>query len=140
MNEKEKMLNELLYDANYNKDLIEERKKCKVLCAKYNNSSYDDTDSRIAILKKILGKTKENFIIEPSFWCDYGYNIELGENFYSNHNLVILDPANFAGNAAAFNCFFLFYVYAVNRAFLCPFTIWFMKLICFRIKCNSFRK
>ena len=35
----------------------------------------------------------ENFIIEPSFWCDYGYNIELGENFYSNHNLVILDPA-----------------------------------------------
>ena len=27
------------------------------------------------------------------FWCDYGYNIELGENFYSNHNLVILDAA-----------------------------------------------
>ena len=45
------------------------------------------------ILKKIIGKTGENFIIEPSFWCDYGYNIEIGENFYSNHNLVILDPA-----------------------------------------------
>ena len=23
--------------------------------------------------------------------CDYGYNIEIGENFYSNHNLIILD-------------------------------------------------
>ena len=29
--------------------------------------------------------------ITAPFWCDYGYNIELGENFYSNHNLVILD-------------------------------------------------
>ena len=32
-------------------------------------------------------------MIEPNFYCDYGYNIEIGENFYSNHNLVILDPA-----------------------------------------------
>ena len=23
--------------------------------------------------------------------CDYGYNIEIGDNFYSNHNLIILD-------------------------------------------------
>lgn len=35
----------------------------------------------------------ENVHIEPDFFCDYGYNIELGENFYSNHNLVILDVA-----------------------------------------------
>ena len=27
------------------------------------------------------------------FWCDYGYNIRLGEHFYANHNLVILDCA-----------------------------------------------
>lgn len=27
------------------------------------------------------------------FWCDYGYNIEIGENFYTNHNCVILDVA-----------------------------------------------
>ena len=32
-----------------------------------------------------------NCCITAPFWCDYGYNIELGENFYSNHNLVILD-------------------------------------------------
>lgn len=29
--------------------------------------------------------------IEPIFFCDYGYNIEIGDNFYSNHNLTILD-------------------------------------------------
>lgn len=34
---------------------------------------------------------KENYWIEQPFWCDYGYNIEIGENFYSNHNLTILD-------------------------------------------------
>ncbi len=38
-----------------------------------------------------MGKTKEKFLIEQPFHCDYGYNIEIGENFYSNHNLIILD-------------------------------------------------
>ena len=41
--------------------------------------------------KQILGKTGENVNIEPMFWCDYGWNIEVGENFYANHGLVILD-------------------------------------------------
>ena len=93
MNEKEKMLQGLLYDANYDKALIEERIKCKALCFEYNNLAPDMTDKKREVLKKLLGKTKENFLIEPSFWCDYGYNIEIGENFFSNHNLVILDPA-----------------------------------------------
>lgn len=93
MDEKEKMLKGLLYDANYDETLINERIKCKTLCAEFNNSAYERAEARRDILKRILGKTKENFIIEPYFWCDYGYNIELGENFYSNHNLVILDCA-----------------------------------------------
>ena len=42
-------------------------------------------------MKKILGATKENFLIEQPFMCDYGYNIEIGENFYANHNMIILD-------------------------------------------------
>ena len=73
MNEKEKMLNGLLYDANYDEILIKERIKCKSLCHKYNNLLYENITERKAILKQILGKTKENFIIEPYFWCDYGY-------------------------------------------------------------------
>ena len=53
-----------------------------------------------------LGKV---FTIEPSFWCDYGYNIHLGENFYANHNLVVLDgaPVRFGDNVfIAPNCGF----------------------------------
>lgn len=56
-----------------------------------------------------MGSTKENFLIEQPFMCDYGYNIAIGENFYSNHNLVILDCANvtFGDNVfVAPNCAF----------------------------------
>mgnify|MGYP004724520571 CR=1 FL=1 len=93
MTEKEKMQQGLLYNANYDTDLILERNKCKIICFKFNNTPYEDIKIRQKILKKLLGKTKNNFTIEPLFWCDYGYNIEIGENFYSNHNLVILDDA-----------------------------------------------
>ncbi len=93
MNEKEKMLNGLLYDASKDKMLYDERIRCKTLCHEYNNLSPANTNERKILLKKILGKLGENYWIEPNFYCDYGYNIEIGDNFYSNHNLVILDPA-----------------------------------------------
>lgn len=91
MNEKEKMLSGLLYDANYDKALIDERIKCKSLCYEYNNLSPDKTEKRKELIRQILGSTK-NFLIEQPFQCDYGYNISIGENFYANHNLIILDP------------------------------------------------
>jgi acetyltransferase-like isoleucine patch superfamily enzyme len=40
-------------------------------------------------------------LIEQPFVCDYGYNIEIGENFYSNHNTIMLDGAK--GVSAAGN-------------------------------------
>ena len=93
MTEKEKMRAQMLYDANYDQALLEERDKAKDLCHQYNQLRPSDRSSQREVLKKLLGKTGENFIITAPFWCDYGYNIELGENFYANHNLVILDGA-----------------------------------------------
>lgn len=93
MSEKEKMLNGLIYDANYDQELIQERTICKNLCHKYNNLDYNNIKEKKEIIRKLFGKTQENFHIEPYFYCDYGYNISIGENFYSNHNLIILDPA-----------------------------------------------
>lgn len=89
--EKDKMLAGELYDANYNEDLIKERFKVQDLCFEYNNIKPSDFEKRNNILKNILGDMKERCIIEQPFWCDYGYNIKVGENFYANHNLVILD-------------------------------------------------
>ncbi len=91
MTEKEKMLRQELYDANYDESLIADRTRCKVLCQKYNNLPIDDFEAREKLIKEILGKTGKAVYIEPDFWCDYGWNIKVGENFYANHGLVILD-------------------------------------------------
>lgn len=92
MTEKDKMLAGELYIST-GEELLNDRMNAKKLCHTYNNLEPDNYEERRNILLKLLGKTKDNFLIEPNFWCDYGYNIEIGENFYSNHNLVILDPA-----------------------------------------------
>ena len=93
MTEKEKMLAHQMYDANYNKELHDERIAAKELCWEYNQLRPSNEEGQRAVLKKLLGKTGENFYITAPFWCDYGYNIEIGKNFYSNHNCVILDCA-----------------------------------------------
>ncbi len=59
----------------------------------YNQLRPSDEQGQKSVMRKLLGKTKENFAVMQPFWCDYGYNIEIGENFFANHNLVILDPA-----------------------------------------------
>ncbi len=92
MDEKQKMISETLYNPN-DKKLLEERTKCKNTCYSYNNLIPANMIERQKLLKELLGRTKENFLIEQPFWCDYGYNIKIGENFYANHNLIILDPA-----------------------------------------------
>lgn len=91
MTEKEKRASGQLYDANYDKELEKERNTVKDLCYEYNQLKPSNRESQKEVMKKILGSTKENFIIEQPFICDYGYNIEIGENFYANHNLTILD-------------------------------------------------
>lgn len=92
MTEKEKMLSGALYNAE-DKNLKSERIKCKLLCQKYNNLDYDKFEERKILIKQILGKVENKYFIEQPFICDYGYNIEIGNNFYSNHNLTILDCA-----------------------------------------------
>ena len=93
MTEKEKMLSQKLYDANYDAELIQERLIAKDLCHEYNRLRPSESEKQQSILRKLLGKTRGAFQIVAPFWCDYGYNIELGRNFFSNHNLVILDCA-----------------------------------------------
>ncbi|MCF2625032.1 sugar O-acetyltransferase [Fusobacterium perfoetens] len=87
------MKNKMLYNANYDEELIKERIIAKDLCYEYNQLKPSDLENQRKIIKKLFGKTKENFSIVSPFWCDYGYNIEVGDNFFANHNMVILDGA-----------------------------------------------
>lgn len=91
MLEIDKMLSGQLYDANYNEELIKEKYKVADMCYEYNNIKPSDLKKRDEILRKILNKTGDRFVVEQPFYCDYGFNIQIGENFYSNHNLTILD-------------------------------------------------
>lgn len=100
MTEKEKCRERLLYNANHDEELVRERAACKELCERYNQTQYADSEKREELIRKIVKSAGKHFLIEQPFLCDYGYNIELGENFYSNHNLVILDgaPVRFGDN------------------------------------------
>lgn len=90
MNQKERMLANLPYKA-WMDGLSEERLENKKRIFKYNNMDPGDTAGKDKLIKEILGKTGNTVCIESPFHCDYGYNIEVGENFFANYNLVILD-------------------------------------------------
>lgn len=93
MTERERMAQGLLYDANYDPELLEQRARCKDLCFAYNQLKPSQTAEQEALIRRLLGRTGQRFCITAPFWCDYGCNIEIGENFYTNHNCVILDGA-----------------------------------------------
>ena len=91
MNQKERMLAGLPYKA-WLDGLEEEREACKKLIYEFNNIKPENRRAEIpAILKKLFGKTGDTVWIEPPFHCDYGWNIEVGENFFANYGLTILD-------------------------------------------------
>lgn len=90
--EKEKMISGKPYKA-FGDELLAERQFAKEMIFDFNSLRPNQIDERNEILKRLLGKTKDKYFIEQPFRCDYGYNIEIGENFYSNYNLIILDCA-----------------------------------------------
>lgn len=109
MTEGEKMRRGLLYAANNDPELLAERARCKDLCFAYNQLPPSRTEEQEALIRRLLGRTGERFCVTAPFWCDYGRNIEIGENFYTNHNCVILDGAKvtFGDNVfIAPNCVF----------------------------------
>lgn len=62
----------------------------------FNNGdrwSDDGIKRQDELMRSILGSAGKNLTITPPFYCDYGYNITVGDNFYSNYNLTILDVA-----------------------------------------------
>ena len=69
------------------------QRKAKLLCAKYNQTSVDDGDQRQSILNELLGTCHPLTFIEPSFHCDYGFNIHTHGLTIINYNVVILDTS-----------------------------------------------
>ncbi len=89
---KEKMIAGEIYQA-MGRELFDERQHAKEQLHIFNNLAPSKIKARNQILKTLFGETTNLFFIEPPFRCDYGYNIFLGDNFYANFNLTILDCA-----------------------------------------------
>ena len=93
MTEKQKMLTGKLYLAYTENDLTltNERRNARRLTRLFNTTTEEEFHRRTEILHKLFGAIGEECYIEPSFKCDYGYNIKVGNNFYANYDCVILD-------------------------------------------------
>ncbi|WP_018662666.1 sugar O-acetyltransferase [Heyndrickxia acidiproducens] len=85
----ENMLAGRLYHQT--KDLLNSRFKARDLLYEYNHCHPRDMEKRTRIIKKLFGKTGESLFVEIPFHCDYGFNIEIGENFFCNNNCTLLD-------------------------------------------------
>lgn len=93
MTEQEKMQNGYFY--NYQDPALERmREEAAGLLFLYNQTGFHERVRRQELLEMILGDVGSNCTIELPFYCDYGRNIHIGKNFYSNIHLTVLDCAD----------------------------------------------
>ena len=90
MTQKERMLAGLPYKA-WLDGLSEERMACRRKLHAFNLLPPDEEEQAQRLLLELLGKTGRDPWINAPFHCDYGWNIEVGDNFFANYNLTILD-------------------------------------------------
>ena len=88
--EREKMIAGELYDAT-DAELDAARARARDLCQQLNATRESEIDARRAILGSLLGSGANSVLMQPPFFCDYGFNIELGQRVFFNFNCVVLD-------------------------------------------------
>lgn len=108
MTERENLRSGRLYQAG-ERGLTAARDRAKELCFEFNSLRPSDRAGQAALLRQLLGGVGRNPCILAPFWCDYGENITVGDDFFANHGLVILDcaPVTFGNHVfLAPNCGF----------------------------------
>ncbi|MDD3279869.1 MAG: sugar O-acetyltransferase [Lachnospiraceae bacterium] len=72
--------------------VLEQQLPARRMMQQLNNADRADFDTLTRLVKELLGKSDGAFI-NPPFYCDYGFNIEVGKNFFANYNCMLLDTA-----------------------------------------------
>ncbi len=90
MTEKQKMLAGEMYNP-LDSQLVKERLEARMLFQQINTTREDKKQERDAMCYKLFGKAGKGLWIEPPFYCDYGYNIQVGEDVFLNFDCCILD-------------------------------------------------
>jgi maltose O-acetyltransferase len=88
--ERRKMTAGELYDP-MDPELAAGRDRARDLCGALNATRPAEQDRRRSLLRELFRVGGESVVLEPPFFCDYGFNIELGERVFFNFNCVILD-------------------------------------------------
>lgn len=57
----------------------------------YNASYGRPATEREALLAELLGQVGRGAFLEPTFRCEFGFNITIGDNFYANFDCIMLD-------------------------------------------------
>ncbi|MBV8999399.1 MAG: sugar O-acetyltransferase [Solirubrobacterales bacterium] len=90
--EKGRMLQGEPYLAN-DPALLRERRQCRLMCERFNATSFGETAARRVILHELLGELGEDVEVMAPFQCDYGYQISIGARTFINYGAVVLDGA-----------------------------------------------
>ena len=93
MTEKEKMLAGLPFLGG-DPEIMKDKSRARRLAERYNSSGEDEGEEREQILRELFGSCGKNIQIKPPFHCDYGYRIQIGDNFLANFDCVILDSGS----------------------------------------------
>lgn len=81
------------YYLGWDKELMEEREQTIERLFEFNNTKPTLRRERETLIKQLFCHTGESCWIESPFFCDHGYNISVGENFFAATNCVMLDCA-----------------------------------------------
>ena len=91
MREEEKIFAGKLFDAR-TKELRDIKHKAHTLCQKFNTIDEYDED-RLSIIKEFIGNIGEKYYFQGPIQFNYGSHTFIGENFFSNFNLTVMDDA-----------------------------------------------
>lgn len=70
--------------------VMEQQVGCRKILQKLNFMDRSDFKGIVEVVKELID-APEGAFINPPFYCDYGFNIHVGKNFYANYNCTILD-------------------------------------------------
>lgn len=88
--EKEKMLTGEVFKV-YDPQLVAERQHARKLVQEFNNLGEDNPAKSAKVIKQLFGHVGKECEVHPQFRCDYGYNINVGDDFFANYDCVMLD-------------------------------------------------
>lgn len=90
MNEKEKMMAGEWYDANYDPEIVSDRRKADDLCYAFNNCKPVSEESK-EICKQLFIDYDESIEVLQPLYCDYIQKTKIGKNCFIGHGTYFMD-------------------------------------------------